>query len=371
MTSAAQATKLQAEETANIAVTSEDTARNLAGEAVSAVEPEVVEEAPTFKFFHVRVAWIQEISPSFRRVAFVGDDLSDWAHGGRDQRIKVVTRAPNGELPLHLIGDPDWWGQWRVLDAHEKAPIRTYTGRAFNYAHETAHGADEIVVDFVLHGDHGPASRWVGSTFIGDDIMLIGPSIRGNGTDLGVEWAPPATAQRLILAGDETAAPAICSIIEHAVREGRLSGKEPADIRAFIEVPYATDALPCEFADHPRVKLTWLPREGAAHGELLSEAVKSTVTSRIVHECSLMCDGGSCITAAAQPELEDVDIDAGILWEVQPANDSADAPSCYAWIAGEAGVVKGLRRHLVSTLGMDRRAVAFMGYWREGRAELS
>ena len=28
-----------------------------------------------------------------------------------------------------------------------------------------------------------------------------------------------------------------------------------------------------------------------------------------------------------------------------------------------------LRRHLVSELGVDRRAVAFMGYWRLGRAE--
>nr|WP_255892088.1 SIP domain-containing protein [Nocardioides astragali] len=35
-----------------------------------------------------------------------------------------------------------------------------------------------------------------------------------------------------------------------------------------------------------------------------------------------------------------------------------------AWIAGEAAMVTGLRHHLVSELGMDRRQVAFMGYWR-------
>ncbi|WP_348533938.1 SIP domain-containing protein [Homoserinibacter gongjuensis] len=30
-----------------------------------------------------------------------------------------------------------------------------------------------------------------------------------------------------------------------------------------------------------------------------------------------------------------------------------------------------IRRHLVKELGVDRRAVAFMGYWRHGRAENS
>jgi NADPH-dependent ferric siderophore reductase len=41
----------------------------------------------------------------------------------------------------------------------------------------------------------------------------------------------------------------------------------------------------------------------------------------------------------------------------------------YAWLAGEAAVIKTLRRHLVTDCGVDRRSVAFMGYWRQGRAE--
>jgi NADPH-dependent ferric siderophore reductase len=38
----------------------------------------------------------------------------------------------------------------------------------------------------------------------------------------------------------------------------------------------------------------------------------------------------------------------------------------YAWIAGESAMVTALRRHLVRDLGVDRRQVAFMGYWRVG-----
>ena len=39
-------------------------------------------------------------------------------------------------------------------------------------------------------------------------------------------------------------------------------------------------------------------------------------------------------------------------------------------IAGEAGTVKELRRYLVRDVGIDRKQVAFMGYWRQGKAEL-
>ena len=44
----------------------------------------------------------------------------------------------------------------------------------------------------------------------------------------------------------------------------------------------------------------------------------------------------------------------------------ADHVDLYVWIAGESKVVTGLRRVLVRDLGLDRRQVAFMGYWRVG-----
>ncbi len=46
--------------------------------------------------------------------------------------------------------------------------------------------------------------------------------------------------------------------------------------------------------------------------------------------------------------------------------DPASTDDLYAWIAGESKVVTGLRRVLVNDLGLDRRQVAFMGYWRRG-----
>ena len=64
-----------------------------------------------------------------------------------------------------------------------------------------------------------------------------------------------------------------------------------------------------------------------------------------------------------------MDVDADILWEV-PQGETVPGRSSgmYAWLAGEAAMVKGLRRHLVQERGIDRRAVAFMGYWRDGKS---
>jgi NADPH-dependent ferric siderophore reductase len=49
--------------------------------------------------------------------------------------------------------------------------------------------------------------------------------------------------------------------------------------------------------------------------------------------------------------------------------EEAAAAGVYAWLAGESRVITGLRRHLVRDLGIDRTGVAFMGYWKRGRAE--
>ena len=36
----------------------------------------------------------------------------------------------------------------------------------------------------------------------------------------------------------------------------------------------------------------------------------------------------------------------------------------YAWLAGEASLVKALRRHLIGERGVARDMIAFSGYWR-------
>ena len=102
------------------------------------------------------------------------------------------------------------------------------------------------------------------------------------------------------------------------------------------------------------VQVRWLARADRPRGELLVPAVHAALV-----------DLGVC--AAPAPAPEDVDLDTELLWEVP--EDPAAGAGCYAWLAGEAGAIKTLRRALVAEHGIDRRAVAFMGYWRLGRAE--
>ena len=291
---------------------------------------------PAYRPFAAEVARLTRLSPSFLRVTFTGPSFDDLAPNGWDQRIKVLLPTAGHGLRDCPRGD-DWYAEWRALPEERRNPMRTYTVRA------TRPEARKIDVDFVLHGATGPASAWAEQARAGDDVVLIGPNARFPGPTGGFEWHPPATASCLIVAGDETAVPAVCAIVE-SLPAGRSA-------RVLMEVPEAGDALP--LAAPAGVEVTWLPRRpaDAPRGALLTPAVVAAARD--------LSDARPPV-----PDAEPEDDDAALLWEVP---EQVPASSLYAWLAGEAGVVTGLRRQLVA-LGVDRRSVAFMGYWRAGRS---
>ncbi|MEO3809085.1 siderophore-interacting protein [Sphaerisporangium sp. B11E5] len=309
-----------------------------------------VDDVPAYRIFRVWVERVVPLGASFVRVTFGGDDLCCFAGDGFDRRIKLV--FPDRDAGYSFFPDgEDWWEPWRALPPERRNPVRTYTVRAVRP------GRRELDVDFALHGDGGPASRWAREAAPGRPLLVIGPDSRYGEPGVGTEWAPPPGAARLLAAGDETAAPALSAIAE-ALPAG-------VDARILIEVPDPADALPLDVA--PGVRVTWLPRHrpgrpGARHGDLLIPAVQ---------EAARALRAGTPATGPA--EVADLPPRPGVvedepLWEV-PEEAAADA-GFYAWLAGEAGVVKILRRHLVGDLGVDRKSVAFMGYWRLGRPEI-
>lgn len=294
--------------------------------------------------FLTRVLRITQLTPHFTRITFGGDDLQHFGIDGLDQRIKLLLPRADGTFPeLGLFDGPspamlDWYRRWRELPDEERNPIRTYTIRAVRP--ELA----EIDVDFVLHGTEGPASAWAQAAAPGDELIIVGPDSRAASPAGGIEWNP-GPARRVLLAGDETAAPAICAILESLPDD--FSGE------AFIEVPEAGDRLNIS---HPsRVTVTWLGRDGAPHGTFLEPAIAEWGARRLA---------GTVAQTDALEDAEATDPDE-VLWDVPEHVVGED----YAWLAGEAGVVTRMRRHLVRDLGIDRKAVAFMGYWRIGRAE--
>ena len=110
------------------------------------------------------------------------------------------------------------------------------------------------------------------------------------------------------------------------------------------------------------VDVVWLPRDGAPLGSLLDAEVRrrlgATVEPVRVDEAEV--DPDLWETPTYSSSGEDVDVPV--------ATVGHDLDGLYAWIAGESAVVTSMRRLLVNGLGMDRRQVAFMGYWRRGVA---
>lgn len=295
----------------------------------------------TDRFFRARVKAIADLTPSFRRFTFDGPDLGDYGDTGFDQRIKVV-------FPTEVVGidampvDDDWYGRWRGLDEARRPPFRTYTTRAVR------NHMREVDVDMVVHPVLGPASAWIERAGVGDEVLIFAPTTAHSGVSFGIDFVPPASTGCFLLAGDETAAPAIAVILEQL----------PATARGVVvlEVPEERDLA--YLPQHPGFAYRLAARGAGRRHAHLESAVREAASE--------------LVPPGRGGEVEEVDIDEGILWEVpRTARGGAALKSApmYAWLAGEAGAIKALRRHLVGEHGVDRRAVAFMGYWREGRAE--
>lgn len=294
-----------------------------------------------FRFFPVTVSRLEDLTPSIRRLTFTGPDLERFGDPGWDQRIKLVLPAPGAGYD-HLPTGEGWYRQWLALPDELRPPIRTYTTRSVR------RDSHEVDVDMVLHGAAGPAGRWAQAARAGSRAILLGPETDYEGDPGGVDFVPPQFTKRFLLGGDETAAPAISRILEDL----------PASARGLAVVELPTRADGAYLPAHPGFEVRVLGREGGTHGELLIQGVRRAAAE--------LCPAG------APQEVEEIDIDHDLLWEVPRTAKGGAAlkrTTLYAWLAGEAGAVRAMRRHLVAERGIDRRSVAFMGYWRLGRPE--
>ncbi|MEU9113229.1 siderophore-interacting protein [Streptomyces sp. NPDC048483] len=259
----------------------------------------------------IQVTDVRRITPHMVRVTFDGDGLDDFPTWP-DQQLKLLFPRPGQPAP-RLPGtgaDGDamrWYEAFLALPEDERPWMRSYTVRSYDAERH------RISVDFVLHAaaatpqddaDAGPATRWAAHARVGDTLARYGPAA------IYARPLPLDTADWLLLAGDETALPAIGSLVE--------SLPEGARALAYIEVADAAEEQP--FSTPADLTVHWVHRTGAA----------------------ARCDA--------------------LLSAVRDASFPPGTP--FAWLAGEAGAVRALRRHLVEERGLAKSRIDFTGYWR-------
>ncbi|MFD5745839.1 siderophore-interacting protein [Streptomyces sp. NPDC127033] len=270
---------------------------------------QTAETAP-FRFFSLQVVRTRRLSPSLLRVTFTGrpgDDLGDLTQCATGGRDQSLSLfLPQPGRPEPVVPVGKGEGWWAAWRA---LPDDVRAVMRSYTLREQRRDPDEVDIDFALHPDGGPACRWAGQASPGDRVLMLGPAVADN---TAVRFRPPADADSVLIWADETALPAASAILEWL----------PAGLKAdvWIEVPHSGDRQPLPTAADARI--TWLVREEGAPPALAA---------------------------------------------VRAHTARGSAP--YAWIAGESGTVKELRRHLVRERGIDRRRVTFVGYWRLGLSE--
>ncbi|MFG8484636.1 siderophore-interacting protein [Pseudomonas aeruginosa] len=296
---------------------------------------------PAYLLFNVELKRREQLSPALTRFVFGGPEVAEMKTLAADQRIKIFFPDASGQPPS-LPGGSEWYQAYRSVEPARRPPMRTYTIRALRAEQE------EVDVEFVLHGENGPASAWATHARIGDRLQLAAPNRQYGDDPGGYEWKPPAGVRHILLIADETALPAVAGILEELAGEA-----EPPVVEAFLEVPGEADIL--DLPAIPGARLHWLPRHQAGihsrNGERMIEAARQ---ARLPERE---------VAGGAAQELEDIDIDEEILWELA----SPESGSFYAWVAGESAAVMAIRRYLVQERGIDKRHLTLMGYWRLGK----
>ncbi len=219
------------------------------------------------------VARVQRLSPHMQRIVLTGPELAGFHSPAPDDHIKLFFPNSQGQMVLPSISDQGVeWPQ-----DLEPSPTRDYTPRAFDPQ------TQELTIDFVLHGD-GPATQWASRAQAGARLIVAGP----RGSSLLEGSAPDG----LVLAGDETALPAMGRWLDEAAEQAR--------IEVFAEIPGEDDRLPLKAG--PGVRIHWLPRNHQAPGERLRQALAEFRVEHERHVYWVACD--SHTTRRIRIELE-------------------------------------------------------------------
>lgn len=252
--------------------------------------------APTFaNFREMQVTRIEELTPSMRRLTLVGENLARFDH---PEEWHVRLHFPPEGIAVPQWPRPTAEGGTQWPPEEQRAAVRYYTIRRLDVA------KGEVEIDFLLHAAPGPGGDFARRAKPGDICGMAGPYGRG-----------VAEASHYLLAGDETALPAISRLLETLPTSAR--------VEAWLEVESPLDELALLVPDHCRV--SWCHR---CHGHAPSEQLATAVVGSL-------------------PDTRD---------------------DLFVWFAGEAEVSQRLRKRLKQEFGLRKGQHLVTGYWKRDEA---
>ncbi len=288
--------------------------------------------AAGYRIFNVVLARRKQVTPSLLRCVFTGPDVAQMKHESPDQRIKLLFDT-EGEKTAKMAVSDSWYQDYLALPKAHRPLMRTYTLR------ELRPDALEMDVEFVLHGDGGPASRWATHAQPGDALQIVAPNAQSPEDSGGYEWLDSDNLGQALLIADETALPAAMGILEQLARKAF-----PPRVQAFFTVPLVADF---QVQEYPFAEICWLARE--RNDDLLG-----TVEVNVTIPASAL---------AREPSTEEQSFSETLLWE-----RAREAAGFQAWVAAESTLVKNLRRTLIEKKKLNRECASFMAYWAQGKA---
>lgn len=243
----------------------------------------------------------RSVVPSIVRVTLEGPDLDGFSSLGPADHVRVQFPDPaTGELTLpEVTADGMRRPEGGVVISRDYTPLATRVG---------ADGT-QLDLDFVVHGDEGPASAWAARAAAGDPLGVAGP--RGS-------RLVPEGIERLVLIADETALPASRRWLELL----------PAGVPVTAVFDVADDDVSTYFDD-----------------------LDPALTGRMSAEWLFRVDGPGQLDEAVR-SLGAID------------------DTTFVFLAGEATALAPVRRHLRRGLGLPAEQVSASGYWRRGVVNL-
>ncbi len=246
----------------------------------------------------------ERISPHFIRVTVKSEALSRLPHRGFDHWFRLFLPKPDQRVDYSRVpesfGMTDYF-RYLAAPAETRPVFRSYTVR------EHRPEAGEIDIDFVAHGDQGVAGPWAQAAQPGHQVAIL---------DQGCGFDPIDDADFYLLAGDESALPAIMGILRDLPRHSRGL--------AIIEIPHIDDQQQVEAPEGFEIR--WIARD-EAHG----------------------LPGAAALEAVQS---------------FTPENPETLA----AYVVGERMLATEGRRALVRA-GVPKNRISFVGYWRQGKAQ--